>query len=386
MNNPQFNYKNKETNLDSNIPNSIRYLSPIKKNSNDDNISHESKVSNTDINLNICDNFRKITRNPNFQKLNSNDIYDNKNQNLSKISNSMINLILFLNTSSDDVVNISPLNTLTKLKNVDSVNKNQNNNFNNYQYYDNNDNNNNNQLQPKLYNNNFKLETEFNNIKNRNIIYYNDIKKQDEYISNYKNFINELNNELNKLDDQLHISLYGQQLEENLINKKENAKLINELDAISYKINQLNSIIDDQNIELKNLEITYKIIQEEINEIKNSNNNKKNNDIISNYFQELEEISKCLEENKNLYERKKKEIEQDIARIQNVVNKKVNDIKIRRKSTLEKLKLTEKENNQMNDSLFLRGSMLLSIKDFGNAKDIFKSIYLFQEKDEELYT
>ena len=39
----------------------------------------------------------------------------------------------------------------------------------------------------------------------------------------------------------------------------------------------------------------------------------------------------------------------------------------------------------MNDPLFLKGSMLLTIQDFEKAKDIFKSIYLFQNKDEDNY-
>ena len=38
------------------------------------------------------------------------------------------------------------------------------------------------------------------------------------------------------------------------------------------------------------------------------------------------------------------------------------------------------------DSLFLKGSMLLGIKDFSNAKDIFKSMYVFREdNDDSIY-
>jgi hypothetical protein len=42
--------------------------------------------------------------------------------------------------------------------------------------------------------------------------------------------------------------------------------------------------------------------------------------------------------------------------------------------------------NPMNDPLFLKGSMLLSIKDFSKAKDIFNSMYLFKNEKEENYT
>ena len=44
------------------------------------------------------------------------------------------------------------------------------------------------------------------------------------------------------------------------------------------------------------------------------------------------------------------------------------------------------KNKQMNDPLFLKGSMLLSIKDFSKAKDIFNSMYLFNNEKEENYT
>ena len=37
------------------------------------------------------------------------------------------------------------------------------------------------------------------------------------------------------------------------------------------------------------------------------------------------------------------------------------------------------------DPIFTKGSMLLGIKDFGKAKDIFKSVYLFQQEEEENY-
>ena len=40
----------------------------------------------------------------------------------------------------------------------------------------------------------------------------------------------------------------------------------------------------------------------------------------------------------------------------------------------------------MNEPLFLKGFMLLSIKDFSKAKDIFNSMYLFQNETEENYS
>ena len=239
-----------------------------------------------------------------------------------------------------------------------------------------------------------ELEKRFKNIKNRNRLYYKDIKSQYDCISNYNFFINELNHQLNSFQDQLNISLFGKKLEENLLNQQENANMLNELENLSYKINQLNSILEAQNKELKNLEIDYKAIQEKFNEIKDNRNNDENNkkmilminiDSISNNLNDLEETTKNLESNKILYEQKKLEIEEDIKRLQSKTEKKVSEIKIKRKNTFKKMNINQNQNDKMNDPLFLKGSMLFGIKDFSKAKDIFNSIYLFKQEDEENY-
>ena len=239
-----------------------------------------------------------------------------------------------------------------------------------------------------------ELENKFKNIKKRNIIYYKDIKNQKECILNYKSFINELNHQINNFHDQLGVSMFGKKLEENLINQKENAQLLNELEELSYKINQLSSILETQNKGLKNLEINYKIIQEKLNEIKENKNNDENekqrlyyvnNDNISFYLNEIEETSQELEKNKILYEKKKQEIEQDIKRIQSKAEKNVNEIKMKRKDTFKKFNINQNQSDKMNNHLFTKGSMLFSIKDFSKAQNILNSIYIFNDEDEDNY-
>ena len=239
-----------------------------------------------------------------------------------------------------------------------------------------------------------ELEKRFKNIKKKNKLYYKDIKSQYECISNYKFFINELNHQLNSFHDQLNISLFGQKLEENILNQQEKAKMMNELQNLSYKIKQLNSILEAQNRELKNIEIDYKLIQEKFNEIKeNANNNENNqkimlminNESISYNLNDLEEASKNLENNRRLYEQKKKEIEQDINSLQDRTEKKISEIQLKRKNTFKKMNIKQNQNDKMNDPLFLKGSMLFGIKDFSKANDIFNSIYLFNQQEEENY-
>jgi arsenate reductase-like glutaredoxin family protein len=105
-----------------------------------------------------------------------------------------------------------------------------------------------------------ELKNKFKTMMNKNKTFYKDMKKQKEYISNYKTFLNDFNHELNNYHEQLNISVLGQKLEDALTYKKDNTKLIKELDQISYKIKELNSFLETQNSELKNLEMNYKII------------------------------------------------------------------------------------------------------------------------------
>ena len=187
----------------------------------------------------------------------------------------------------------------------------------------NNGKNQNNDLHPRnneqLIQINNELKNKFKTILEKNEIYYQDMKKINEYISNYKSFLNDLNHELNNYHEQLNISIRGKKLGEPLSNKKYKSQLLKELDQVSFKIKELNSILDNQKSEIKNL-VNYKIIQEKLNEKENDFNQEKlisqNNKIISNQLKELEQISIRLQKNKSLYEDKKDEIEEDIKSIQ----------------------------------------------------------------------
>ena len=198
----------------------------------------------------------------------------------------------------------------------------------------------------KLVSENNKLAKIFQQIKKQNKFYFKDIKNQKEYISNYKTFMNELYHQLNNFHDQLNISILGKKYEENLMDKKEKSQLLNDLDNISDKVKQLESIIENQNNQIKGTEINYKMIQEKFHEIKLNRNSPENiqqrillmnNDIILNQLNELGEISNKLQKNKSLYDSKKAEIENDIKRVQAYIEQKVNQIQIKRKNTLKVL-------------------------------------------------
>ena len=232
------------------------------------------------------------------------------------------------------------------------------------------------------------LKWRYDDIKNKNKFFYDDIEEQESYINNYKEFITELNYQINNLKDKLNISLVTEKF---LLEKEENNELLNNFDNISNKINQFYYLIENQKIQLKYLENNFQIIQEQFNEIKK--NQKINQDcILSSDIQYIKEqlnqsekIIKKLNENKKLYDQKKLEIENDINNIQNKTKNRITSIKTKRKNTLKKYNLSKYYNdsyNEINDSLFLQGSMLFGIKDFGKAENIFKSMYIFNNKEE----
>lgn len=246
------------------------------------------------------------------------------------------------------------------------------------------------------FNNNNDINTlnkRYNDIKIKNKIFYDDIEEQEGYLENYKKFISELNYQINDLKDHLNISLCEEKYYENLLNQKENEELLNEIEIISNKINEFNNLLETQKIELKYLENNYQMIQDEFNKMKKDPENASDfKDNIEQLFSQSELISKNLYYYKTLYEQKKIDIENDIRAIQFITQEKVTFIKKKGKKNLKNIYLTKFKNNfssnydLLNDSLFLKGSMLFGIKDFGKIDDVFKSIYVFkQNENDDLY-
>ena len=72
-----------------------------------------NNLENIDNNLTISQNYKKISRNPNYRKQNYENFSSNKiNFDISNI----INLTNFINSYSNKIIDISPMNILSKLK------------------------------------------------------------------------------------------------------------------------------------------------------------------------------------------------------------------------------------------------------------------------------
>ena len=244
------------------------------------------------------------------------------------------------------------------------------------------------------------LEEKLEELKNKNNEFYTDIQNQNIYINNYKTFINDLNEEINKLKDKIKINFYDVVIEEEgeggegegeekvPEKNKKIIEFVNILETISVKVRQYNDVIDDsKNNKLKSTEKILTEIQEKLNEINKEKNNSNlitlkniyeiNLDFVSNKINELENTVDFLQSNKQTYEKSKKEIEEEIDKLKKSINDYLKNIEkiLPRPSKIQQ--------GPKIDSIFLRGSMLLGVNDFGKENDIFRSTVIFKEDDYE---
>ena len=271
------------------------------------------------------------------------------------------------------------------------------------------------QIQEKI--NNFlntvkDQENQLKQITEKSNEFYQETEKQFIFVKNYDTFINELNEEINSLKAQINISICGTEMFKK--QQAKNNKIIeftNSLETISLKIKQFNEIIDDsKNKQLKTAENIQTEIQEKLNKINNKKidlniNNKNtilisfkddlelNTNFISIKLKELEQIIEILNSNKTTYENSKKSIEQDINKLKTEISEYIEKIKKAQSIVLKEstniIGINKNNNNYNNsnnnnypniDTIFLKGSMLLGIKDFGK-KDIFSSSVIFSAED-----
>ena len=266
------------------------------------------------------------------------------------------------------------------------------------------------QIQEKI--NNFlniikDQEKQLKQITEKSNEFYQETEKQFIFVQNYDTFINELNEEINSLKAQINISICGTEMLKK--QQAKNNKIIeftNSLETISLKIKQFSEILDDsKNKKLKTAENIQTEIQKKLNLLNNQKidlNNKNsvlmsfkddlelNTNFITMKLKELEQIIEILNSNKTTYENSKKSIEQDINKLKAEISEYIEKIKkaqsIILKDTTNIIGLNNNYSNNNNnnspniDSIFLRGSMLLGIKDFGK-KDIFSSSVVFSEED-----
>ena len=240
------------------------------------------------------------------------------------------------------------------------------------------------------------FEKKFEEIKEKNNFYYQDIQNQYNFIDNYKSYINEINNQINMVKEKLNISVLDEDANKILQFKNEMDPEINEirssLEIISNNNIKLKEIIYDCEVnKIKKIENIQGGMVFPISELKkiikkgniNENQNKFNfyKTTIEVYLDKLLDYQNQLSEEKENYELIKKEIENEI-----------NNIKKKIKKLIEKFDKKKEElvNNNIKkvfrpiiDKKFLKNSMLLevNIEKFAEINHIFDSVLIFNEEN-----
>ena len=256
--------------------------------------------------------------------------------------------------------------------------------------------------------------------------YYKDTINQLTYITNYKYYIESINNQIRSFCQQLRVSVVGEEnVNFDFLSGDKVNQLVKDLELTSNLINQINDVIYKiKNRTLKKCENMLRTIKTKLIEI---NNNKKiyyflsyRMDIIVNNIEDLKKLCQLLQRILNDIVTKRKEIEKNISsikkKIDNLMNsykegkKKINDTicrtirktgknlfnSINKSLNNEQDVNEEKDKNQeILDSIaeeknegecvdedLLRGSTLIEINDFGKNIDIFKSKILFDNRNE----
>ncbi len=271
----------------------------------------------------------------------------------------------------------------------------------------------------KLLKNKYEIENNFKNNQIKIINFSKELDNEKTYVVNYSNYIESLNNQMRRFNQQLRVSVVGEE-QFNFYNlsggkMKQLTKQIEETDFI---IKQVNDEMHTLKIRtLKKAENIIRNIQTKLEEI---NNNKK----LSYYFLSVrmdsiidltenlkkieavvqrslasikfqrDKIQKCINNLKinietfmNSFKEGKKKMNDAIRKtlrktgktIFNSINKSLRNEEDDEKDEIYD-KIEEEQDEDVDDNI-IRGSTLIGINDFGKNIDLFKTRILFQDKN-----
>ena len=271
----------------------------------------------------------------------------------------------------------------------------------------------------KLLKNKHEIENNFKNNQIKIINFSKELDNEKTYVVNYSNYIESLNNQMRRFNQQLRVSVVGEE-QFNFYNlsggkMKQLTKQIEETDFI---IKQVNDEMHTLKIRtLKKAENIIRNIQTKLEEI---NNNKK----LSYYFLSVrmdsiidltenlkkieavvqrslasikfqrDKIQKCINNLKinietfmNSFKEGKKKMNDAIRKtlrktgktIFNSINKSLKNEEDDEKDEIYD-KIEEEQDEDVDDNI-IRGSTLIGINDFGKNIDLFKTRILFQDKN-----
>ena len=218
-------------------------------------------------------------------------------------------------------------------------------------------------------------------IKNRSNEINSIIKKKNEKIKEYRNYLNEIYQYLTTYRDKLNISI------NNIIKKNNNNININfdEINTLYEKISIILFELDDIMFEIKNnfgqnIENILFNIQNNINQLYETNINNKCIEI-EQLIDIMQVIFNDFEKNKNKFDTKNNIIIEEIKKLKNIHNNLINQDKERvKKNQKNENKI---QNNKIIKKRFIEQSFLFNIKNVSKKLDLYKTINLFKNDEED---
>ena len=217
------------------------------------------------------------------------------------------------------------------------------------------------------------------------------IDKQKEAIKENRNYLNDIQNYVSEFKERLNISINNKLVDDD--NKTVKLKDYNNLfETASNVLFELDNIILE-NKDKYGHDIEYNLtnIQININELnkdenKNEFNFKTKCNEIDQIIETIKKIYKEFETTKSKMDSKNKSMEEEMKKLKNMHNDEIIKQNKKREEKIkqeeERKKEKEKAKNEMNKKKLLGQSLLYKAKDQSKKIDIFKTINVFQKKDE----
>ena len=267
-------------------------------------------------------------------------------------------------------------------------------------------------------------ETIFRALQNKITSYYKETDNQQTYITNYRNYINTINNQVRSFRQQLRISVVGEMgLNIGDLSGGKVNQLTNDMESTTNIINQVNDFIYTiKNRTLKKGENILRNIHDKLLEIDRRKNLtywflSNRMDAIINNIEDLKKLCQVLQRSISDIMTQRKQIEKNISNLKLNMEKFMNNYKDGKKKINDAIRKTirktgknlfnsihkslrneemdknEEENEDYieniaeeegedNDDDLLRGSTLIGINDFGKNIELFKSKILFDNRYE----
>ena len=263
-------------------------------------------------------------------------------------------------------------------------------------------------------------EKKFKELKNKSNEYNNNIEKQNKIINEYKEYLNEINIYMNTFKERINISVINSATINDMNTNKQFDEINKQVDVVSKILVKLDEVLFQiKNIFGQNIENLLNEIQTNLNnldkeEYQNENDVKTISDAINRNFEEIQKIISNFEKDRDYFFNKNHNVEEEMKKLKNLHEQYAKEYKKKRemnKSIIQQSILNNNINNNNNNQnqnnqnninnqnnnndddinknilrpkKTLGESFLYTIKNPKSKADLYKTVNLFGEKEEDL--